>query len=309
MRLVRFRDPSGRTKVGVWTPDDTVVDVTAVNPTVFSDWTSAARVAKAEGISLLRLVERAVSDRRAQRFNLQHVTLLIPVEAPEVWAAGVTYARSREARNAEVREKMSVTVYDKVYEAERPELFLKATALRTVGPGESVCIRSDSAWQVPEPELGLVLTAEGEILGYTIGNDMSCRDIEGENPLYLPQAKIWKSSCAIGPAILLADAVAQDHAFTIVCRIYRSAQVVFQGSASTRQMKRTFGELIHYLLRDNVISDGTVLLTGTCIVPPDDFTLQEGDRIEIEVPEIGTLINPVARASMCAASGIGARSG
>ncbi len=171
--------------------------------------------------------------------------------------------------------------------------FFKSTAARTVGPNQPVYIRSDSNWQIPEPELGLVIDREGKILGYTIGNDMSSRDIEGENPLYLPQAKVWKHSCSIGPVIRLAETVEDPYTFQITCRIYRNEEKVVEGTASTGQLKRRFDELISYLVRDNEIFDGTVLLTGTCIVPPNEFTLQDNDRIEIEISDLGILNNPV----------------
>jgi 2-dehydro-3-deoxy-D-arabinonate dehydratase len=154
-------------------------------------------------------------------------------------------------------------------------------------------LRRDSNWQIPEPELGLVLSSEGDILGYTIGNDMSCRDIEGENPLYLPQAKVWRRSCSFGPAIRLASTVDNPYKFDIICQIYRGGRKVFEGSANTSQLKRKLEDLVSYLIRDNDIPNGTVLLTGSCIVPPDDFTLAVGDRVDIHIPGIGTLRNAV----------------
>lgn len=227
--------------------------------------------------------------------KLEDLELLVPLEAAEVWACGVTYERSRDARNYEATggKLDATTFYDKVYEAERPEIFFKSTAARTIGPNRDLYLRSDSNWQIPEPELGLVLARDGRIVGYTAGNDMSCRDIEGENPLYLPQAKMWRGSCSIGPAIRLVESVDDPYAFQIVCRIFRDGEKVVEGSASTGQLKRKFDELVSYLLRDNTIFDGTVLLTGTCIVPPDEFTLADGDHIEIEIDGIGVLSNPV----------------
>lgn len=227
--------------------------------------------------------------------GISTLQLLTPIEAPEVWAAGVTYQKSREARNYEATEGRldAATFYDKVYDAVRPELFMKSTAARTVGPGDYVRLRSDSNWQVPEPELGLVLDIEGTIVGYTIGNDMSCRDIEGENPLYLPQAKIWSRSCSIGPAIRLAEAVPDPYALQISCCIYREGTLHFEGTASTGQLKRRLEELVGFLKRDNDLFEGTVLLTGTCIVPPNDFTLRDGDRVEISISSLGTLVNEV----------------
>ncbi|MEW6661552.1 MAG: fumarylacetoacetate hydrolase family protein [Bacillota bacterium] len=214
--------------------------------------------------------------------------LLTPLDPPEVWAAGVTYKRSQEAREFETTAK---SIYDRVYEAKRPEIFFKATPSRIAGPYEKVCLRSDAHWMVPEPELGLVLGNGGEILGYIIGNDMSSRDIEGENPLYLPQAKVFKNSCALGPVIAPADKVPDANNLKIDCKIIRQGIIVYQDSASTSQLKRSFAELVDYLCRDNVIPAGTVLLTGTCLVPPDDFTLLDGDIIEITIDHLGTLRN------------------
>jgi 2-dehydro-3-deoxy-D-arabinonate dehydratase len=220
--------------------------------------------------------------------------LLMPVEPPEVWCAGVTYERSRDARLVESTVK---DVYTLVYDSERPELFLKdAACRRTVGPGRSIGVRGDSSWDVPEPELGLVLGEEGEIAGFTIGNDVSSRAIEGENPLYLPQAKLFAGACAIGPAILPADGA--PDAFKIRLRIFGpDGEELFAGETSTARMKRSFAELVSWLRRDNPVPDDSVLLTGTGLVPPDDFTLRAGQRVEIHVPGIGTLVNPVGRAA------------
>jgi 2-dehydro-3-deoxy-D-arabinonate dehydratase len=219
--------------------------------------------------------------------------LLRPLDPPEVWCAGVTYERSRDAR---IEESAVEDVYSLVYEAERPELFLKdAACRRTVGPGEPVGIRSDSAWDVPEPELALVLGVGGEIAGVTIGNDVSSREIEGTNPLYLPQAKVFAGACALGPAVL---APAPAEPFEIGMRIVGAGgRELYSGVTSTARMKRSFQELVAFLLRDNPVPPGSVLLTGTGLVPPDDFTLEEGHVVEIHVPGIGTLANPVVRAS------------
>jgi 2-dehydro-3-deoxy-D-arabinonate dehydratase len=243
----------------------------------------------------LALVKETIAAGQPIPQKVEELELLVPLEASEVWACGVTYERSRDARNYEATggKTGSTTFYDKVYEAERPEIFFKSTAARTMGPNQDLYLRSDSNWQIPEPELGLVLARDGSIVGYTIGNDMSCRDIEGENPLYLPQAKMWKGSCSIGPAIRLAETVEDPYAFQIVCRIFRDGKKVVEGTASTSQLKRKYDELVSFLLRDNHIFDGTVLLTGTCIVPPDEFTLMDNDRIEIEIAGIGLLANPV----------------
>ncbi|HET9001097.1 MAG TPA: fumarylacetoacetate hydrolase family protein, partial [bacterium] len=189
--------------------------------------------------------------------------LLLPVQPHEVWAAGVTYERSREARLAETT---TVGIYDKIYDAERPELFFKATASRCVGPNAPIGIRSDSRWTVPEPELAVVLSEEGEVLGYTLGNDMSARDIEGENPLYLPQTKIYRACCSIGPTILLSDEPVEQR-LTLWCRIERRGREVFRGEVGTSRIRRPIAELVAYLRRANDIPPMTVLLTGTGIVP------------------------------------------
>ncbi|MCC6443968.1 MAG: fumarylacetoacetate hydrolase family protein [Armatimonadetes bacterium] len=216
--------------------------------------------------------------------------LLAPVDDQEVWAAGVTYRRSKEAREEESAGGGSF--YDKVYSAERPELFFKGTAHRTARPGQPIRIRKDSSWNVPEPEMALVVSASLKLAGYTIGNDVSSRDIEGANPLYLPQAKVYMGSCALGPAILLAGEEAPAE-FEIHLRIVRDSRPVYEGSASTAQMKRSFADLIAYLGRENSFPGGVILLTGTGIVPPDDFTLRAGDVVSIAVPGIGALTNPV----------------
>ncbi|PAF11959.1 fumarylacetoacetate hydrolase [Shouchella clausii] len=242
-----------------------------------------------------KTAEMYIKENSLAPVSIEETALEVPIEADEVWASGVTYMKSREARNYEATNgKLDVlTFYDKVYNAERPEIFLKSTARRTQGPNKELLIRSDSNWQIPEPELGLVIGEGEEIIGYTLGNDMSCRDIEGENPLYLPQAKVWKKSCSIGPAILMPTSIENPYELSIMCTISREHEVVFQGSASVSQLKRKLEELVEFLIRDNDIVPGTVLLTGTCIVPDNDFTLAVGDVIEISTTHIGTLKNHV----------------
>jgi 2-dehydro-3-deoxy-D-arabinonate dehydratase len=221
-------------------------------------------------------------------------TLLAPVDAPEVWCAVVTYERSRDAR---VEESVVEDVYTLVYDAPRPELFLKdAGGRRTVGPGEPIGIRDDSTWNVPEPEIGVVLGEHGTISGLTIGNDVSSRDIEGANPLYLPQAKIYAGACAIGPAIYEPEHL--DAPLRIHMRVLdETGRTRFEGDSFTANMRRSYAELVEWLLIDNPVPAGSVLLTGTGLVPPDDFTLLPGHTVEINVGEIGTLVNPVARAA------------
>ena len=215
-----------------------------------------------------------------------------PVGSQEVWAAGVTYYRSRTARMEEAKSAGGGDFYDRVYAAERPELFFKATPRRVRGHGDPVRIRSDARWSVPEPELTLVVNARGRIVGYTIGNDMSSRDIEGENPLYLPQAKVYDGSCAIGPAVLVADAALPPET-AIRIAITRAGRVAFQGETTLAAMKRRPEELVEFLYRDNTFPTGCLLLTGTGIVPPDDFTLASGDGIAMTIEPIGTLVNRV----------------
>ena len=217
---------------------------------------------------------------------------LAPIGRQEVWAAGVTYFRSRTARMEEAKTAGGGDFYERVYDAPRPELFFKATPHRVAGNGGAVRIRTDSHWNVPEPELTLVINALGQIIGYTIGNDMSSRDIEGENPLYLPQAKVYSLSCALGPAILISDKpLAPDTA--IIMEIERDGLTEFRGETALSNLKRSPEELVEYLFRDNSFPYGCFLLTGTGIVPPDEFTLQEGDEIRITIEPIGTLINHV----------------
>ena len=220
------------------------------------------------------------------------VVPLAPIGSQEVWAAGVTYFRSRTARMEESKDAGGGDFYDRVYSADRPELFFTATARRVVGPGDFVRVRQDSKWSVPEPELALIVNANGTIVGYTIGNDMSARDIEGENPLYLPQAKLYVESCALGPCILVPDAPLPAET-AIELSVARDGDQVFRGTTSLAAMRRTQEELVSFLYRENSFPDGCILLTGTGIVPPDDFTLRSGDRVRITIPPIGTLENPV----------------
>jgi 2-dehydro-3-deoxy-D-arabinonate dehydratase len=222
-----------------------------------------------------------------------HENLLAPIGSQEVWAAGVTYQRSRVARVAEARDAGGDVFYDMVYDADRPELFFKATSNRVVGPGGAVRIRRDSHWNVPEPELALVISAHGEIVGYTAGNDMSSRSIEGENPLYLPQAKVYSASAALGPQLVITDELPPPTT-TIALSITRSGRDVFAGSTSLARLKRALPELVEYLFRDNEFPAGVFLMTGTGIVPDDDFTLEPGDTVAIAVDGVGTLVNRVA---------------
>jgi 2-dehydro-3-deoxy-D-arabinonate dehydratase len=220
------------------------------------------------------------------------LSILAPIVSQEVWASGVTYLRSKTARMEESKDAGGGDFYDRVYDAERPELFFKATAYRTTGPNENIRIRKDSNWNVPEPELTLFINSAGVLIGYTVGNDVSSRDIEGENPLYLPQAKSYDKSAALGPCIYFSDElIALDSKINI--EIIRNSAQVFAGETSLNQMKRKLPELVSYLTRELTFPNGVFLMTGTGIVPPDEFTMISGDRVEITIEHIGTLINTV----------------
>jgi 2-dehydro-3-deoxy-D-arabinonate dehydratase len=285
MRIIRYTDGDSKFLAAVDSQSK-------VYKLPFDSFIALAEHANDKGITILTLLNSFIENTLCLPNSMEELKLTTPLDAPEVWASGVTYQISKTARNEEsVGPENEVTVYDKVYVAERPEIFFKSTAARTVGPDEDVFLRSDSNWQVPEPELGLVLNKDGDILGYTIGNDMSSRDIEGENPLYLPQAKIWRNSCSIGPAILLAETVDDPYNFEITCRVFRNNEKIAEESANTNQLKRRFEELVKFLIRDNIVFDGTVLLTGTAAVPQNDFTLRDGDQIEIGISNIGVLKN------------------
>ncbi|MCL6517349.1 fumarylacetoacetate hydrolase family protein [Alicyclobacillus sp.] len=294
IRTVRYWDPDSHTIHLGLLQDGQVYSITRRVP-AFTDPIPVWYTLRSLGLSIedgfARLVEGA--SPAASFDDLAGKSLLLPpVDAREVWAAGVTYERSRQARNAET--KLQDSVYDRVYDAPRPEIFFKATRDRVIAPGLPLGLRSDSSWMVPEPELSLVLTAGGDIVGWTLGDDLSSRDIEGENPLYLPQAKVFSRSCSFGPVLLWNTGKEIPAEWTLSLTIRRGEGVAFQGSVSLTQLRRPFAELIAYLRRDNPVPDGTVLMTGTGIVPPDEFTLQPGDVVDIELPEIGVLRNPIA---------------
>src|SRR5262245_13138589 len=234
---------------------------------------------------------RTIIDTAVAPEPLGNQTFLAPVDRQEIWAAGVTYKRSKVAREEESRA--AAQFYDKVYTAERPELFLKATPQRVIGPGQPVRVRADSKWSVPEPEMALVISPSGAIVGFTVGNDMSARDIEGENPLYLPQAKIYRGSCSVGPLITPVAAMPALAGVEIKLVITRGGKVAFEGSTTLAQMARTPESLADWLFRENEFPNGAVLLTGTGIVPPDEFTLKSGDDVAITIAGIGTLRNSV----------------
>lgn len=297
MLLVTFWLPSVGPRLGL-VREGRVYDLTAADPVrsasmpvLFAEALSAGKTPAGLLADIVpALLHRAPSYRYtdldvAPAADRPH--LMAPPVA-EVWAAGVTYLRSRDAR---VIESDVPDIYTRVYEAERPEIFFKASGPRVCGQNAMLSLRSDSKWNVPEPELGLMLDTAGRIVGYTVGNDMSSRDIEGMNPLYLPQAKMWKGSCSVGPAVLITDAPPAE--FRIHMTILRGGQAMFDGEISTSQMKRSFAELAGFLARDNEFIGPTVLLTGTCLVPDESFTLRDGDVVEIAIAGIGTLRNPI----------------
>lgn len=300
MLLVTVSQPGEGRRLGL-VAGAAVIDLTGADPFLLSSFETLLAAADAAGCHPSQLI--APHAERAPRWTLAELDrepgssapcLDKPFDPAEVWAAGVTYERSRDAREA---ESGGATVYDRVYAAERPELFFKATGRRAVGPNHPVGIRGDSDWQVPEPEVAVVLGTGGSVIGYTLCNDMSSRDIEGANPLYLPQAKIFRWSCAFGPGVLLAPPNGAHPVFPIRLRILRNGQTVVAGETSTARLKRTYEELAGFLLRDNEFFPPTLLSTGTGVVPPDDFTLAEGDLIEIEADGIGILRNRVVKLS------------
>jgi len=283
MKLCKVQIKSGETRIGILT-DDSV--------RLLGTWGKSLTLSGIlYGPDPTGTVQ-SLLDAKQAAIPLAGVRLLAPVDQQEIWAAGVTYKRSREARE---RESVGAArFYELVYTAERPELFLKATARRVVGPGDPVRIRKDAKWSVPEPEVALVVSPQMQIVGYTIGNDMSSRDIEGENPLYLPQAKVYDGSCAIGPVVMLAQDLPPLENVSIRLTVSRDGTTVFDGSTTLGAMKRSFSDLVSWLGRENSFPDGVILLTGTGVVPPDTFTLASGDEIAIDVKDIGRLCNTVA---------------
>jgi len=282
MKLCRFKDSRGAVHVGLAIDEGTMADLTAGGvesiTSVLEDTDGMQRLSDLAGQDLPKVA-------------LADVTLLTPVEGQEVWAAGVTYLRSKKARMEE--SDFSANAYDLVYEADRPEIFFKSLPEKVSGPGEAVGIREDSKWNVPEPELTLVVNSAKELVGYTIGNDMSSRDIEGENLLYLPQAKVYDRSCAVGPWIVVGANEAEVREWTIGVEIVRDGKTIFSGETSINNIKRAFDKLVGYLCQSQTFPQGAMILTGTGVVPDDDFTLLAGDVVRIAISGIGTLENPV----------------
>lgn len=281
LKLVRFQPAQGHPRFGLVQQGE-ILDLSAAGIDRLSGLLDGPAPAS---------VLEALSRQRLPRIPLSSARLLAPVDQQEVWAAGVTYLRSKKARMEE--SNFSASAYDRVYEAPRPELFFKSLPQKVSAPGGNVGIRSDAKWNVPEPELALVFNSRGEIVGYTSGNDMSSRDIEGENLLYLPQAKTYRHSCALGPCLVLGVSEPEARQWTIEISIVRGGQPVFEGETSVGQIKRSFAELGDYLFRSQEFPHGAILLTGTGVVPPDSFTLAAGDLVRITIGEIGLLENEV----------------
>lgn len=272
----------------VVTRDSEPYDLTRADPDLqsFGDIATAASGSES---SIDEIAGQLTDDADPIDDSIADEQLTVPVDASEVWAAGVTYAISEEARE---EESSMPDIYLDVYDAERPELFFKSTPSRTVGPGNAVGVRGDSEWDVPEPELGIVLH-RGEIIGFTIGNDVSSRSIEGANPLYLPQAKVYDRSCSLGPCVVTRDHIEDPRDLEMEMAIERDGSVVYDDATNTGEMVRTCEELVSYFTRHNTVPELSVLLTGTSLVPEQPFDLQEGDRVDITIEDIGTLSNPV----------------
>ena len=280
MKLCRFQNASGEVRVGQLLDESTVADLSEKGVESITELL--------EDSNYLTRIEALID---SPTLPLDDVEILTPVEKQEVWAAGVTYLRSKKARMEE--SDFSANAYDQVYDAPRPEIFFKALPEKVVGPNEPVGIRADSKWNVPEPELTLVVNSAKELVGVSIGNDMSSRDIEGANLLYLPQAKLYDKSCAIGPCIVTGASEEEIRQWTIGVEISRQEEAVFNGETSIDNIKRSFSELLDYLGRSQSFPHGAMLLTGTGVVPDDDFTLEANDKVSITISGIGTLNNPV----------------
>lgn len=298
MQIIRYRSSNGGAAIGLLHNGQVIGDAIKRVPTTHPE--GRDKTSPYDG-QLRNLLQMRASELRAQIEDMVQTgaadnpsaNILAPIDGEtEVWAAGVTYKQSEEARK---EESGTPDIYAKVYTAQRPELFFKATPRRVAGLDAPIVVRADSTWDVPEPELVLVINAYGEIIGYTIGNDVSSRSIEGENPLYLPQAKVYASCCALGPGITPAWEVADPYNLTISLTIERNKQVYWEGETSTRELKRRFDELVTYLFLENDFPDGVFLCTGTALVPEKQFTLQPGDVVQIRVDQLGSLRNPVVR--------------
>tara|TARA_Y100000996_G_scaffold411393_2_gene395463 strand:+ start:5245 stop:6153 length:909 start_codon:yes stop_codon:yes gene_type:complete len=301
LKYYRIETIYGLPIIGVETKDGVIENITSVEEEI-DDLGNLIKLSHISGIPLDDLTKKILADGNPEILSLERIfkdsrtkngdyQIDRPIDPPEVWAAGVTYKSSELERR---RESDTPDIYSNIYQADRPEVFFKSTEDRCMGPFEDLGIRSDSTWDVPEPELAFVIF-RGEIIGYTIGNDMSSRSIEGENPLYLPQAKLYDLSCSIGPCFVSTDTIKDPHNLEVTCTIVRANKQVFSGTTSTSEMARTCEEISDWLQRSNTVPDFTTVLTGTSIVPSPDFTLAEGDVVKIEISSIGILENTVVK--------------
>ena len=299
MKYFRLLEDNKKIRLAVQIDEDTIADLTSALPNL-TDISQLILTSNITSESIIQTTEKILNKNPYDTYNVldlmdlcqdkkSNLKMLTPVSSPEIWAAGVTYKTSAMERR---RESDTPDVYSKVYTAKRPEIFLKSTANRCSNPFENIGIRNDSKWNVPEPELAIILY-DKKILGYTIGNDVSSRSIEGENPLYLPQAKIYDKSCSIGPCIVLAESLPNPENLNIECTISRKGNLVFQETTSTSLLTRSFEDLSNWLQLHNTVPNMTSLLTGTAIVPPPEFTLLQNDVVKITVDQIGTLENTV----------------
>jgi len=284
LRLCRYLNKSNDTRIGLVTNENFIVDLTAAGIHRMDTLLESDDIK--ESISKL-------SGQNLTKIETKDARLLVPLEHQEVWAAGITYSRSKKARKIE--SNFAELAYERVYSADRPQLFFKSIPEKVVSTGESIGIRSDSEWNVPEAELALVINSSKKIVGYTIGNDMSSRDIEGENILYQPQAKIYNRSCSIGPWLIIGVNEKEARQWKISIKIKRYDKLVYHDEISVSQIKRSFSELVEYLFRSQAFHQGVVLLTGTGVVPDDNFSLQPRDKIIINITGIGTLENQVVQ--------------
>lgn len=289
MRLAKIRAANGSVHTAVWGDDDLFRPLDLLQMEQYRTLQDVLHANDPVGLSKFLL------DQQAAPLKLDQISLLAPIDRQEVWAAGVTYKRSQVARMQE--SESAASHYDKVYTAPRPEIFFKATPGRVAGPHQPLRVRADSRWSVPEPELALVISPTKKLVGFTVGNDMSARDIEGENPLYLPQAKLYNQCCGLGPCVWIPEGPIDRPNTKITLVIQRQGQVAFTGETDVDHMKRGFEELIDWLTRENDLATGAFLLTGTGIVPPDDFTLRDGDTVSISITGIGTLTNPIVQSA------------
>ena len=299
MRYYRLVNSAGDVCLSAETGEGLLENLTSVEDDV-TDVLDLIKASSITGESIDDLARRILESGNSEQILLSDIiqenpnfdggwTIDRPFDPPEVWAAGVTYKNSEMERR---RESDTPDIYSKVYNADRPEIFFKSTSERCMGPFDNVGIRSDSSWDAPEPELAFVIY-KGEIVGYTIGNDMSSRSIEGENPLYLPQAKMFDNSCSIGPCFATPETISNPQDLSVDCVIARNGEEVFSASTSTSEMARTCQEICEWVIKSNFVPDMTTVLTGTSIVPPPDFTLQEGDRVIISIENLGVLENNV----------------